>query len=139
MLVVAPDPPLPSPPAPSSGGGGCCVVATAMTQDGDMSINAYKFLNAWAIKKLDKNWLGERLHRGYHIIGPNVAIPLMKSKSGLAKYVKWSFKNATNMLMGKKFDKLSLPNSVFWISAMTVLGLFVSKETAEKSWKKLYK
>ena len=130
---------VPPPPAPSSGGGGCCVVATAMTQDGDMSINAYKFLNAWAIKKLDKNWLGERLHRGYHIIGPNVAIPLMKSKSGLAKYVKWSFKNATNMLMGKKFDKLSLPNSVFWISAMTVLGLFVSKETAEKSWKKLYK
>jgi hypothetical protein len=43
------------------------------------------------------------------------------------------------MLMGKKYNKLSIPNSALWIAAMTVTGLFVSKETAEKSWKNLYK
>ena len=108
-----------------------------MTSSGDMSTSQYTRINAWAVKTLDQNWLGERLHRGYHMIAPKVLIPLLKTP--LKGYVNWSFKNATNMLMGKKFNKLSIPNSVFWITLMGVVGLFVSKEQSEKSWNKLYK
>ena len=71
------------------------------------------------------------------MIGPKLAIPLLKTR--LKGYLNWSFTNATNMLMGKKFDKLSIPNSVFWITLMGIVGLFVSKEQSEKSWNKLYK
>jgi len=133
---------VPPPPAPSGGGGGgggggCCVVATVMANSGDMSESHYKRLNSWAVKVLDKNFLGERLHRGYHIIAPKVAIPLLKTKA--KGYVNWSFKNATNMLMGKQFNLLSIPNSLFWITLMGVTGMFVTKEQSEKSWNNLYK
>jgi hypothetical protein len=128
---------VPPPPAPSGGGGGCCVVATALTSQGNWSEDQYKNINSWATKVLDRNWFGDRLHRGYHIIAPKVAIPLLKTRA--KKYVDWSFTNATNMLMGKKFDLMSIPNSVFWITLMGVTGLFVSKEQAEKSWNNLYK
>jgi len=129
---------VPPPPAPSGGGGGgCCVVATVMTSSGNMSESHYKHLNSWAVKVLDKNWFGERLHRGYHIIAPKVAIPLLKTKA--KGYVNWSFKNATNMLMKKEFSLISIPNSLFWITLMGITGVFVSKEQAEKSWNNLYK
>jgi hypothetical protein len=149
---------VPPPPAPSGGGGSigggllntltgglfgskknCCVVATALTADGDWSNKQYSRINAWAVKSLDKNFFGERLHRGYHMIAPKVIIPMMKSNGVLKGYVKWSFTNATNMLMGKKYDKLSIVNSIPWLTAMLVVGMFTSKESAEKSWKKLYK
>ena len=59
---------------------------------------------------MDKNWFGERLHRGYHMVAPKIAIPLLKTR--LKGYVNWSFTNATNMLMGKKFDIPIILNSV---------------------------
>jgi hypothetical protein len=131
---------VPPPPAPSGGGGGgggCCVVATALTNSGAWTDNQYHRINTWAVRTLDNNWFGDRLHRGYHMIAPKIAIPLLKTP--LKGYVNWSFTNATNMLMGKKFSALSIPNSVFWVAVMGVTGLFVSKERAEKSWKRLYK
>lgn len=133
---------VPPPPAPSGGagggGGGCCVVATAMTNNGVWNEKQLVSLNVWAVKKLDQSFIGERLHRGYHIIAPKIIIPMMKNNIG-KKYVEWSFSNATNMLRGKTYDKLSVPNSLFWISLMTITGFFVSKEKAENSWKSLYK
>jgi len=133
---------VPPPPAPSGGGGGggggCCVVATAMTNNGTWSEKQLVSLNGWAVKKLDQNILGNMLHKGYHIIAPKIIIPMMNSSIG-KKYVEWSFNNATNMLRGKKFDLISIPNSIFWLSLMTLTGMFITKERAEKSWKSLYK
>jgi hypothetical protein len=57
----------------------------------------------------------------------------------MRKYAKWSFNNATNMIQGKKFNPLSVPNSLVWITLMLATGLFVTKEQAETSWKSLYK
>jgi hypothetical protein len=127
------------PPPPPRGGGGCCVVATAMSNNGDMSFMQLARINAWATKKLDKTWIGERFHRGYHIVGSHLLIPMMQKNSLTSKYIKWSFKNATNMLMGKKYNKWSIPNSLPWLASMMLIGLFVSKDRAEKSWKSLYK
>jgi len=117
----------------------CCVVATAMTNSGNMSLMKYARINAWATNKLDKSWIGERFHRGYHIIGSNILIPMMRQNNILSKYVQWSFSNGTNMLMGKKYNKWSIPNSIPWLTAMMITGLFVSKEYAEKTWNSLYK
>jgi hypothetical protein len=66
-------------------------------------------------------------------------IPLIKGDSLLGKYIKWSFNNATSMLVGKKYNKLSIPNNIFWMSVFTLIGMCFTKEQAEKSWKKLYK
>ena len=121
------------------GGGGCCVVATALTQQGEWTPMRLARLEAWALKKLDNNKLGDILHRGYHIIGPKILIPLLNTQGISSKYISWSFNNATNMLQGKKYNKLSLPNSLVWMSIMFLTGLFTDKEQAEKSWKSLYK
>jgi len=127
------------PPPPARGGGGCCVVATAMTNNGEMSFMQLARINSWATKKLDKTWIGERFHRGYHIVGSNIFIPMMKKNNIFSKYVKWTFTNGTNMLMGKKYNKWSIPNSLPWLASMMIIGLVVSKEQSEKSWKSLYK
>jgi hypothetical protein len=129
------------PPAPSGGGGGhCCVIATALTDAGEWTPKEKMKLVQWSINKLDKSFLGDRLHRGYHIIAPKL-VPIFFNKNNkvLRSYAKWSFGNATRMLQGKKFDLLSIPNSAVWMISMLTVGLFVSKETATKSWNALYK
>ena len=136
--------PVPPPPAPSGGSGsgggsGCCVVATEMTINGYWNYAQLVNLNKWAIKNLDTNWIGNSLHKGYHIIAPKIIIPLMKNSNIGKKYCEWSFENATNMLRGKKFNPLSIPNSLVWMTAMTLVGIFTRKESAERSWKSLYK
>jgi len=132
---------VPPPPPPSGGGGGCCVVATALTEGGDWSINKKMELVNWSINTLDKFFIGERLHRGYHIIGSKFIIPLFFRSNNklMRKYAKWSFNNGTNMVQGKSFNPLSIPNSLAWITLMLVTGLFVTKEQAETSWNSLYK
>ena len=134
---------VPPPPAPSGGGGGggggCCVVATAMYGHGEMTDKNYYQLINWALKKLDKNPLGKVLHKGYHVFGSKVMIPYINKDNLLSKYIKWSFSNGTNMLAGKKYNKLSIPNSIFWILAMTALGSVVTKEYSDNCWKQLYK
>jgi hypothetical protein len=117
----------------------CCVVATALTQQNQWSPLKLAKLEVWALKKLDTNILGIIFHKGYHIIGSKIMIPMLNRKGILSKYTTWTFNNGTNMLQGKKCSKLSIPNSLIWISAMFITGLFVSKEQAEKSWKSLYK
>ena len=133
-------PPAPVPSGGGGGGGGCCVMATALTDGGDWSMKQKMGLVDWSINTLDTNFIGERLHRGYHIIAPKL-MPFFfgNGNSVMRKYAKWSFTNATNMIRGKKFDPLSLPNSALWMTIMTATGMFVSKKQSELSWKSLYK
>jgi len=132
-------PTVPNSQPTSGGGGGCCVVATALTERGEWSPMRLARLEAWALRKLDNNKLGSTLHRGYHVIGPKALIPMINKKGIAAKYITWSFNNATNMLQGKKYNKLSVLNTLPWMAAMFVTGLFVSQEKAESIWKSLYK
>jgi hypothetical protein len=129
------------PPAPSGGGGGCCVVATALTANGEWTPEKKNELVEWSINTLDKSFLGERLHRGYHVVASKVIIPYFFGTNNkiVRAYSKWSFTNATNMVQGKNFNPLSIPNSAVWIVAMMAAGLVSSKEFAETSWKSLYK
>jgi hypothetical protein len=132
---------VPPPPAPSGGGGGsCCVIATALTDGGDWEPEQKNQLVDWSINTLDKYFLGERLHRGYHVVASTV-LPFFfgKDSKTAKKYAKWSFTNATNMIQGKKFNPISIPNSAMWITVMLVSGLVVSKEYSEAKWKSLYK
>jgi len=138
---------VPPAPAPSggggniaSGGGSCCVIATALTDGGDWDPEQKNQLVKWSINTLDKYFLGERLHRGYHVVASTV-LPFFfgKDSKTAKKYAKWSFTNATNMIQGKKFNPISIPNSAMWITVMLVSGLVVSKEYAEAKWKSLYK
>ena len=106
----------------------------------------YKLINSWAAKKLDRNWFGERLHRGYHIFCSKVTVPLIRkeTKRGeftyyLQQYAKWCFTNSSRMLMGQRFNIFALPNNILWTMILFTIGLFVSKEQAEKSWKKLWR
>jgi hypothetical protein len=118
----------------------CCVVATELTSQGLWSTRKYTALNLWGANRLDKTSVGRALHRGYHVIAPKVIVPALRQQGTVkAKYFKWSFDNATNMLRGKKFNPLSIVNSAVWIVAMTVTGLFTSSKQATKSWKSLYK
>jgi len=118
----------------------CCVVATELTSQGIWSTRKYTALNLWGANRLDKTSIGRALHRGYHVIAPKVIVPALRQQGTVkAKYFKWSFDNATNMLRGKKFNPLSIVNSAVWIVAMTVTGLFTSSKQATKSWKSLYK
>jgi len=119
---------------------GCCIVASALTAQGLWTSRQYKALNIWGAEVLDKSFAGRALHKGYHIIAPKVVIPAIKQQGTLkAKYFKWSFDNATKMLRGKKYDKLSIVNSAVWIGVMTITGLFTKQEQADKSWKSIYK
>jgi hypothetical protein len=138
---VAPPPAPSGAAAPSGGGGGhCCVVATALTDGGDWHPEQKNQLVNWSINTLDKYFLGERLHRGYHVVASTVLPFFFGKDSKTAKsYAKWSFTNATNMIQGKKFNPISIPNSAMWITVMLVSGLVVSKEYAETKWKSLYK
>ena len=120
--------------------GTCCVVASALTQQGLWTTREYKALNIWGAEVLDKSFAGRALHKGYHIIAPKVIVPALNDKGTLkAKYFKWTFDNATKMLRGKKYDKLSIVNSALWITAMTITGLFTTQKQAEKSWQSIYK
>ena len=128
------------PPPPPPRRSRCCVVANAMSSDGEMSPMRLARINAWGNKKLDKTWIGERFHRGYHIVACKYWIPIIRKNgsSVISKYLKWTFDNAVNMMMGKKYNKWSIPNSIPWMTLMMITGLFVSKDQAEKSWKSLY-
>jgi hypothetical protein len=118
----------------------CCVVATELTSQGLWSSRKYNAINLWGANRLDKTAIGRALHRGYHVIAPKLIVPALRQQGTVkAKYFKWSFDNATNMLRGKKFNPLSIVNSAVWIVAMTVTGLFTSSNQATKSWQSLYK
>jgi len=117
----------------------CCVVATALTTQGAWSINEHQDLVNWSFDTLDRSFIGERLHRGYHIIGPKVLIPMLCSDTLWSKYIEWSFTNATNMLKGKKYSVWSIPNSLPWLAAMTVVGLCVTKRYARRTWVSMYR
>jgi hypothetical protein len=129
---------VPPPPAPSGGGGNGgyrCVVATTLADQNDGWSNRDMLrLMSWSFKKLDKSFLGKRLHKGYQVIGPKLLVPIVRKKGTLlSKYIKWSFTNATNMLQGKKFNPISVVNTVPWLILMTTIGLIVTEEYATKS------
>lgn len=118
----------------------CCVVATALTKDGKWTMEDLESLEKWAVDKLDTNKIGETFHRGYHIIGAKVFIPLLKQKKSplISKYIDWTFSNGANMLSGKPYKKLSIVNSIPWILSMFIVGLFVNKRYATRTWMSLY-
>ena len=123
------------------GGGGCCVVATALTNNGSWASQDKADLIQWCESTLHDKTFGETFRRGYQVIGSKIIIPhLFKTGKGIAsKYVAWSFTNATNMLRGKLFNPVSIPNSAIWLFAMIITGMLVSKRYATKSWVTLYK
>ena len=116
----------------------CCVVATALTKEGDWSKRDYYALNKWAIEVLDTSSIGRHLHKGYHILGPKVMIPLLKQGGLSRKYIKYTFENGAKLLQLKKVPLLSIPNSIAWYIAFLTVGLFVTQDYATKTWKKLY-
>jgi hypothetical protein len=110
----------------------CCVVANALTGEGLWSRREYMAMHTWGAARLDKHYIGRALHRGYDVIAPKLMVPhVKKPKSLLGKYMKWTFENGTQLLRGKKYDLLSVPNSALWIAAMTITGLF-TKDTKYK-------
>lgn len=117
----------------------CCVVATALTQQGEWEPERVVDLTQWANDKLDKSFLGLALHKGYHVVGPAVLIPMIRRGGLQGKYIKHTFDNATKMLQGKKFDLIAIPSVAAWLVGLTVVGLFVTKEYATSCWKKLYR
>lgn len=124
----------------ASGGAGC-VIATSLANLGTWSITEKMELVHWCEKTLHNTTLGEAFRRGYQVIGSKFILPvLFKNGTGAAsKYVEWSFTNATNMLRGNQYSKLSIPNSLVWVTVMTLTGIFVSKRYARKSWISLYR
>lgn len=113
---------------------GCCVVASALNASGVWGYDKVLEITEWATKHLDTFWIGERVHRGYHIIGPKVIIPMLRKRGILGKYVEWGFGNAISMLQGKRFDPLAGINSIPWIIAMFIVGLCVTKRYAKATW-----
>lgn len=117
----------------------CCVVATALTQQGDWEHGQVAELTDWATNNMDTSFLGERVHRGYHVIAPKIMIPMLKRGGMSGKYIKYTFENGVKLLQGKNPPLMSIPNSVLWISAFMISGLLVTKSYARKSWKNLYR
>jgi len=111
-----------------------CVVAHALTSQGLWTARENRAMNMWGASRLDQYVIGRALHRGYNIIAPKAITPYINKKDTLAgRYWKWTFNNSTNMLRGKKFNVLSLPNSMFWVGVMTITGFFVSEKTSQNS------
>lgn len=138
--AVEPDPVVEPPPPPAGGGGGCCVVATALTEKGIWKQDQKDVLIAWCEKYLHDRILGECFRRGYQVVGSKIVVPALRSESKwFNKYANWAWTNGTNMVMGKKFNPLSIPNSLVWITVFMAVGAVATKKYATKCWKKLYK
>lgn len=120
------------------GGGGCCVVSTAFAETGIWNRRQRDELIVWCEQKLHNKTLGECFRRGYQVLGSKLIVPALKSKLG-KKYYKWAFNNGTNLVRGKKFSWLSVPNSIAWIAGFMLVGAVVTTDYANKSWKSLYK
>ena len=121
---------------------GCCVIATALESNGIWTTERKNVLVEWCEKYLHDKMLGECFRRGYQVLSSKLGAPLLKSKNPIAKvvskYYVWSWNNGTNMVMGKKFNPLSIPNSIFFITIFMAVGAVVTKNFADKTWKKLY-
>jgi len=120
------------------GGGGCCVIATALSNNGRWSKHRLTQVVAWCERKLHGKWWGETLRRGYQVIGSRLVGLLIKPGGPRACYAEWAFRNATNMLRGKKFSLWSVPHTMFWCGLMFAVGCVVSKSYAENKWQSLY-
>jgi len=137
---------IPDPPSGGGGGGGSgtqffgpsggysCVVATELAkQNNGWSKRDMLRLMSWSFKDLDKDFIGRAIHKGYQVVGPKLWIPIIKKRNTwAAKYIKWTFDNVTNLAQGKKFNILSIPNSLGWIFIMLAIGLIVTKKYATK-------
>ena len=129
---------------------GCCVVSTELASMGIWSSNQQDDLVEWCVKYLHNQSIGECFRRGYQVFGSKLVVPGLRGDgvlgipdkfipTALKKYTIWTFDNATKMIMGKKFNPISAPNSAFWILVLMALGTVVSTKFANDSWKKLYK
>jgi hypothetical protein len=123
-------------------GGGCCVISTAMSNMGIWSTDQKFDLVEWCEKYLHNKTIGECFRRGYQVIGSKIAVPLLRSEGVVGKlarlYGNWAFTNGTNMVRGKKFSWISVPNSLVWIAGFMAVGAVVTTKFANKCWKKLY-
>jgi hypothetical protein len=120
------------------GGDGCCVVSTAFASTGIWSNKQKDDLIVWCEKYLHGSWWGEAFRKGYQVLGSLGVRKLVRAGGLKTKYADWAFTNGTNMVRGKKFSLLSLPNSLLWIVAFMCVGMVVSKDYADQVWKKLY-
>jgi Domain of unknown function (DUF4214) len=120
------------------GGDGCCVVSTAFASTGIWSNKQKDDLIVWCEKYLHGSWWGEAFRKGYQVLGSLGVRKLVRAGGLRTKYADWAFTNGTNLVRGKKFSLLSLPNSLLWIVAFMCVGMVVSKDYADRVWKKLY-
>jgi hypothetical protein len=122
---------------------GCCVLTTALEESGVWTSDRKDMVVDWCEKHLHDRVLGECFRRGYQVVASKIGVPLLRSENKIAKavskYYTWSWNNGTNTALGKKFNPVSIPNSLFWITIFMGVGAVVTKEYAEKTWKKLYK
>jgi hypothetical protein len=128
--------------APPQNNDGCCVVSTAFADQGIWKQNQKDELIEWCEKYLHNNMIGECFRRGYQVLGSKF-VPSIRSDNKYLKYWKkycvWAFNNGTNMVQGQKFNPITIPNSLVWITAFMITGMIVSKKYADDCWKKLYK
>jgi hypothetical protein len=82
---------------------------------------------------------GECLRRGYQVVSSKVVVPQIRKQGYAAKYLQWSFENATKLLQQEPVSLISIPNSIAWITAMMITGSIVSTRYARKTWVKLYR
>jgi len=112
----------------------CCVVANALTGNGLWSKRQYHAMHTWGAARLDKHPVGRALHRGYNMIAPKYMVPhISRPDTRIGRYMKWTFENGTNLLRGKKYSWLSMPNTALWVTAMTITGLFTSEKQAQRN------
>lgn len=142
--------PGPTPATPTSavtvstgggGGGGCCVISTAFADQGIWKSQQKDDLIAWCERWLHGSALGECFRRGYQVLGSAVVLGMRRQdRPGRiwTKYATWAFNHGTNMVRGRKFSWISVPNTVIWIAAFMLVGAVVSTNTAKRCWRRLY-
>jgi len=98
-------------------------------------------LISWCERWLHDNALGECFRRGYQVLG-SASVLMMRQPNWFGRawtrYASWAFDNGTNMVRGKSFSLISVPNSIVWILAFMLVGAVVTKSYAKRCWKRLY-
>jgi|AntAceMinimDraft_11_1070367.scaffolds.fasta_scaffold122810_2 hypothetical protein len=113
---------------------GRCIVATELAKQRLWTKTEYADLERWGTEVLDDTWYGRAFHRGYPVVAQHTFVPAVKKSSSLrARYFKWTFENAISLMRGKSFSILSVPGSVFWISVMFIVGVFIRQNRHEQT------
>jgi len=104
------------------GGGGGCVMATYLTQTGVWSRTDLLRLVRWCERTLHGRAAGECFRRGYKVIGTHIGVPGLRRGGLSARYFRWTFEGATDLLRRRTKAPLVVLNSACWFALIMVVG-----------------